>query len=90
VGQPANVAGRASSHNVGCSTYSSEHDGLDPFWLKISRDRLAAVSFHLWQGRTFSEERDRLAGPGASPQKRGRVSRALQAELEKEMADGNR
>lgn len=56
--------------------------------LAISRDRLAAVSFRLWQ-RTFSEERDRRAGPDANRQKRGRVSRELRAELEEALADGD-
>jgi hypothetical protein len=56
--------------------------------LAISQDRLADTSFRLWQ-RTFSEERDRLAGPTANKQKRGQVSRTLQAELEKALADGN-
>jgi transcriptional regulator with XRE-family HTH domain len=56
--------------------------------LGINRSRLADVSFQLWQ-RTFSEERDRRAGPGANRQKRGRVSRELRAELEKALADGN-
>jgi len=57
--------------------------------LKISRDRLAAVSFRAWEGRTFSEERDRRAGPDANPQKRGRVTREVRADLEKELANGD-
>jgi hypothetical protein len=56
--------------------------------LKISRDRLAAVSFRLWQ-HTFSEERDRRAGPDANQQKKGRITRELRAELEKAIADGD-
>lgn len=56
--------------------------------LGISRDRLAAVSFRLWQS-TFSEERDRRAGPDANQQKRGRVSRELRAELEEALGNGN-
>lgn len=57
--------------------------------LGISRDRLAAVSFRAWDGRTFSEERDQRADPQASQQKRGRLSRELRAELEKELANGD-
>jgi transcriptional regulator with XRE-family HTH domain len=57
--------------------------------LKISRDRLAAVAFRRWDGRTFSEERDQRAGPDANPQKRGRVTRELRAELEEALANGN-
>ncbi|BCO35495.1 XRE family transcriptional regulator [Mycobacterium heckeshornense] len=57
--------------------------------LKVSRDRLAAVSFRLWQGRTFSEERDRRAGPRANAQKKGRIARELRAELEKALSDGD-
>jgi transcriptional regulator with XRE-family HTH domain len=53
--------------------------------LGISRDRLAAVSFQLWNG-TFSEERDRRAGPDANPQRKGRITRELRAELEKALA----
>ena len=49
--------------------------------LGIERAVLAALSLKLWQ-RTFSEERDRRAGDNASPQKRGQVTRALQAELD--------
>lgn len=56
--------------------------------LGIDRGRLAGVSFLLW-GSTFSEERDRRAGPGANQQKRGRVSRELREELEEALSDGN-
>jgi transcriptional regulator with XRE-family HTH domain len=56
--------------------------------LNISPARLADLSFELWQS-TFSEERDRRAGPDANQQKRGQVSRALRAELEIVIADGN-
>jgi transcriptional regulator with XRE-family HTH domain len=56
--------------------------------LKISEARLAHVSFQLWQS-TFTEERDRRAGPDANQQKRGRISRELRAELEKALSDGN-
>ena len=51
----------------------------------IDRDRLLGESFRLWKGRTFSEERDRLAGSDANKQKRGRISRELRAELEREL-----
>jgi hypothetical protein len=56
--------------------------------LNISRNILAATSYSLWQ-KTFSEKRDELAGTDANQQKRGQVARALQAELEKALADGN-
>lgn len=55
--------------------------------LSINRARLAHISFQLWQS-TFSEERDRRAGPDANQQKRGRVSRELRAELEEALANG--
>jgi hypothetical protein len=42
----------------------------------------------LWHG-TFSEERDRRAGPDATQQKKGRISRELRTELEKALTDGN-
>jgi hypothetical protein len=54
--------------------------------LSISPARLAHVSFQLWQS-TFSEERDRRAGPDGNQQKRGRISRELRAEIEKALAD---
>jgi DNA-binding transcriptional regulator YiaG len=57
--------------------------------LGVSRDRLAAVSFREWHGRTFSEERDRRAGSGVNQQKKGRITRELRAELKKALADGN-
>lgn len=50
---------------------------------------IAALSAELW-GRSFSDERDAEAGPNANAQKRGRVSRRLQTELERALADGNR
>jgi transcriptional regulator with XRE-family HTH domain len=56
--------------------------------LGIKPAELAATSFRLWQS-TFSEERDRRAGPDANQQKKGRISRELRAELEKALADGN-
>jgi transcriptional regulator with XRE-family HTH domain len=57
--------------------------------LEIDADRLLAESYRLWEGRTFSEQRDRLAGPDANAQKRGRISRELRAQLEKAMIDGD-
>jgi DNA-binding transcriptional regulator YiaG len=56
--------------------------------LKVSRDKLAALSFRLWDGRTFAEERDQRAGDDANSQKRARVSRELRAQLEEELANG--
>lgn len=50
--------------------------------LNVSPTELARASFRLWQS-TFSEERDRRAGPDANQQKKGRVSRELRAALEK-------
>ena len=38
----------------------------------------------LW-GRSFSAERDRLAESGANAQRKGQISRALQAELQAEL-----
>jgi transcriptional regulator with XRE-family HTH domain len=49
--------------------------------LGISETELAELSATLWS-KSFSEERDRRAGPGASPQKRGQVSRELRKELQ--------
>jgi transcriptional regulator with XRE-family HTH domain len=69
-----------------------ERSGLDEERLAkrlgIDRHQLAIESYLLW-GCAFSDERDRLAGPDANAQKRGRISRTLQAELEKELADGH-
>ncbi|MGH3635345.1 MAG: helix-turn-helix domain-containing protein [Mycobacterium sp.] len=70
----------------------ARHQGLTEHRLArrlgISPDRLAEASFRLWQN-TFSEERDRRAGPDANQQKRGRVSRELRAELEKALVNGH-
>jgi len=54
--------------------------------LKISGDDLIRLSWRLWEGRTFSEERDRRA---VSPARRAPVSRELRAQLEEEIARGN-
>lgn len=56
--------------------------------LEITPEQLAALSLRLWQS-TFSEERDRRAGPDANQQKKGRISRELRNELEKALAHGN-
>lgn len=55
--------------------------------LGVSREQLSELSFLLWHGRTFSEERDRRAGADANPQKRGRVARELRAELAEALAE---
>lgn len=52
--------------------------------LDVPMDQLARVSARLW-GRPFSDERDRIAGPGANAQKRGQVSRALQEQIRAEL-----
>lgn len=56
--------------------------------LGVGRDWLAAVSFRLWH-KSFSQQRDLIAGADANKQKRGQVTRALQAEIEKALADGD-
>jgi transcriptional regulator with XRE-family HTH domain len=56
--------------------------------LGVSIGYLAVKSFELWHS-TFSEERDRLAGPDANQQKKGRISRELRAELERALTDGD-
>jgi hypothetical protein len=56
--------------------------------LGISTERLGAESLRLWNA-TFSNERDRRAGPDANRQKRGQVTRQLKAELQKAITDGN-
>lgn len=49
--------------------------------LGIEPKTLALWSFDLW-GATFTEERDRRAGPGANKQKRGQITRAMRDELQ--------
>lgn len=56
--------------------------------LGIDPERLAGISYTLWQ-KTFSEERDSRAGPDANQQKKGRISRDLRAELEGELSHGH-
>jgi hypothetical protein len=55
--------------------------------LKIDHTRLAAEMLVLWR-KSFSAKRDELAGPEANAQKKGRVARALKAEL-KAVLDGD-
>jgi hypothetical protein len=52
--------------------------------LNITRKQLAETSWRLWQ-RSFSEERDRRSGADANAQRRGQVSRSLQAEIEEQL-----
>jgi transcriptional regulator with XRE-family HTH domain len=55
--------------------------------LGISRDHLLALGWRLWEGRTFSQERDRRTA--GNPARRGPVSRELITELERTLTDGN-
>ena len=48
--------------------------------LGIHPEDLALLSFELWGG-TFTEERDRRAGPDANKQRRGQITRAMRVEL---------
>lgn len=54
--------------------------------LGISSSLLETITASLW-GCTFSQERDRRAGEGASAQKRGQVTRQMRAEIEKAVED---
>lgn len=56
--------------------------------LRISPALLAAVSGALWE-RSFSDERDARAGANANAQKRGQITRRLQAELKAELDHGD-
>jgi hypothetical protein len=56
--------------------------------LGISPAHLADLTLTLWGG-TFSEERDRRVGPNAKQQNRSQMTRKMQAELEKALADGD-
>lgn len=55
----------------------------------IDVHELRMWSFHLWQ-TSFEEERDTRAGEGASPQKKGRVSRDLLEEIVAAMKGNDR
>lgn len=57
--------------------------------LGLDTDQLCNTAMQLW-GTVFSAERDRRAGPDANPQKRGRITRQLKAELIESLSDGNR
>ncbi|OBC03020.1 hypothetical protein [Mycobacterium sp. 852002-40037_SCH5390672] len=53
----------------------------------LDHSRLAAEMLAQW-GKSFSAKRDELAGPEANAQKKGRIARALKAEL-KAVLDGD-
>lgn len=67
---------------------SGEGDRRTAYALGIPPVHLVALSAALW-GRTYTEERDRRAGPDASPQKRGRVGRELREELKRVIEHGD-
>lgn len=52
----------------------------------INTDELRAWSLHLW-GKTIEDERDEIAGPDSTPQKKGRVSRDLMRQIETAMSE---
>ncbi|WP_141564346.1 hypothetical protein [Mycolicibacterium palauense] len=55
--------------------------------LGVDKPALATAMAQLW-GRTLSAQRDHLAGPDATPQKRGRVARQLKTDLRR-VLDGD-
>ncbi len=57
--------------------------------LHIDMGQLVEAMADLW-GRTLTERRDELAGPDASAQRRGIVTRQLREELRKALDDGHR
>jgi hypothetical protein len=56
--------------------------------LGISTETLCDTSLRLWK-TTFSAERDRIAGPDANPQRNGRITRQLKAQLAEALTDGD-
>jgi len=56
--------------------------------LGITTEALCDVSLRLWN-TTFSAQRDRIAGPDANAQRKGRITRQLKAELEEALTNGN-
>lgn len=56
--------------------------------LNITHELLAETCWALWQ-RSFTEERDRRAGPDANSQRRGQIARLLQAEIERHVDGDN-
>ena len=56
--------------------------------LGLRDDEAAAWMGGVW-GRSFTAQRDLEAGPGANPQKRGRISRLLKAQLQEAINHGD-
>jgi transcriptional regulator with XRE-family HTH domain len=56
--------------------------------LGLDVDHAAVTMARLW-GLSFTAERDRRGGPDANPQKRGRISRKLKAELREAISHGD-
>ena len=56
--------------------------------LGVTPERVRTESLRLWN-TTFSAQRDRLAGPDANRQRKGRITRQLKAQLQKAITDGD-
>jgi hypothetical protein len=56
--------------------------------LGVDKGRLVNAMADRW-GKSLTAERDQRAGPGASAQKRGQITRALRDELRKAITDGD-
>jgi hypothetical protein len=56
--------------------------------LGLDVDQAAVEMAALW-GRSFTAERDRRGGPDSNPQKRGRISRELKAQLQEAINRGD-
>ena len=55
----------------------------------LAVEELRAWSQHLWR-MTIEKKRDEEAGPGATPQKKGRVTRELLDQIHEAMGNGDR
>lgn len=70
--------------DAGLEAYTGLADQRTAQRLGIPVSRLAGMSYRKW-GRVFSKEVESRAGASASPQRKGHVTRALEAELRKEL-----
>lgn len=76
---------RVSSRPIKAATLTEQRVARD---LGVDVETIVIAAQRLW-GTDFVTERDRLAGPDASPQSRGQVSRELKAQLRQSIGDSN-
>ncbi|MET8795363.1 helix-turn-helix transcriptional regulator [Nocardia sp. NPDC004568] len=91
MGSVTDMARRSGAASIGAirkASHATQAESRVARDLGITVEELFDASLRLW-GKSFSEQRDALAGDGANAQKRGRIARVLKDEIRQAISNGN-